>query len=99
MTDTVRVPISVAAQRGISKLAADAADRRVILTNHGRAVAVVDNGERLDDDLRIVREASLTVIDAAAELVWNRSEKVSMEDVCATLGIDLGALRARRANG
>lgn len=97
MADSVRVPISVAARRGVSKLAADAAERRVILTNHGHVVAVVDNAERLDNDLRVVREASLAVIDAAAELVWQRSAKVSLDEVCDKLGIDLSESRARRA--
>ena len=96
MTDTLRVPISVAAKRGISRIAADAVDKRVILTNHGHAVAVVDSGERLDEDLRSMREAALTVVDAAAQLVWARSEKLTLEQMCLKLGIDPAEVRSRR---
>jgi hypothetical protein len=96
VTDTIRVPISVAASRGVSRLTSDAADHRVILTNHGKPVAVVDNAERLDEDLRAVREAALTVIDAATQLVWERSPKLSLEDMCSRLGIDPAEVRGRR---
>lgn len=96
MTNTVRVPISVAARRGISRIAADAVEKRVILTNHGRAVAVVDNGERLDEDIRTLREAALTVVDAAAQLVWGRSEKLTLDEMCLKLGMDPGEVRSRR---
>ncbi|MDR5701500.1 hypothetical protein [Agromyces aerolatus] len=96
MTDTLRVPISVAASRGISRVAADAIDRRVILTNHGKPVAVVDNAERLDEDVRVIREAALTVVDAATHLVWERSDRLTLEQMCERLGIDPAEVRARR---
>ena len=96
MTDTVRVPISVAASRGVSRLASEAADHRVILTNHGKPVAVVDQAERLDEDIRTLREAALTVVDAATQLVWERSNKLSLEQMCHRLGIDPAEVRARR---
>ena len=102
MSPTLRIPISVAARKGVSAVAASAGDQRVLLTNHGRTVAVVDSAERIDADLRVVREAALAVLDAAANLVSDRSRKFSLDEVCARLGVDPDVVRRRsgeRANG
>jgi K+-transporting ATPase KdpF subunit len=40
----------------------------VVLTSHGRPVAIVDSAERLDEDLRRVREATRSVVEAAADM-------------------------------
>jgi len=52
------MPISVAARKGVSAVAAEAAEHRVILTSLGRPVAVVDAAERLDEDIRTMRKAA-----------------------------------------
>jgi hypothetical protein len=90
----LRMPTSVAARRGISGVVAAAADQRVALTSHGRVVAVVDSAARLDEDLRRVRAGGLAVLDAAADLVAERSSTFSLDDVCARLGLDADKVRA-----
>lgn len=96
MTKTVRMPVGIAATRGVSRLTSESADQRIVLTNHGKPVAIVDSAERIDEDLRLVREAALTVIDAATHLVWERSEKLDLDQVCERLGIDAHTVRSRR---
>jgi hypothetical protein len=91
---TLRIPTAVAARQGISGVVAAAADQRVALTSHGRVVAVVDSAARLDEDLLRVRVAALAVLDAAADLVSQRSSTFSLDEVCARLGVDAGKVRA-----
>jgi PHD/YefM family antitoxin component YafN of YafNO toxin-antitoxin module len=89
------MPITVASRKGVSALAAEASQSRVILTNHGRPVAVVDSAERIDEDMRRLREASAAVLDAAADLVSQRSEKFDLDAVCLRLGLDANSIRTR----
>lgn len=89
------MPMSVASRKGISAVSALAEDQRVILTSHGRAVAVVDSARRIDADLQQMREAALAVADAAADLVRGRSRMRSLDAVCEHLGVDVDALRQR----
>ncbi len=95
--DELRIPMSVAARRGISAVAALAGERRVVLTNHGRPVAVVDSAERLDDTVHRMREAAMVVLDAGADLVAQRSGSFDLDGVCERLGLDAEAVRARAA--
>lgn len=93
----LRMPVTTASRNGVSKLAADAEDHRIILTSHGRPVAVVDSAERLDEDMRLVREASWSVVEAAGDLALGRSNRFTLEEVCAKLNIDPGRVRADAA--
>jgi PHD/YefM family antitoxin component YafN of YafNO toxin-antitoxin module len=93
----LRMPVTTASRKGVSKLAAEAEAHRVILTSHGRPVAIVDSAERLDEDIRRVREASQSVVEAAGELALQRSNRLSLEDVCAKLNIDPQRVRSRAA--
>ena len=97
MTETVRVPMALAARKGVSALPEMAADKRVILTSHGRPVAVVDTAERLDEDTRRLRDAAWAVLDWAGDLVAQRSTMFALDDVCARLGLDPDTVRARAA--
>lgn len=90
-----RVPMSLASRHGVSRLASDASEARIALTNHGRIVAVVDSAERLDEDARKMREAAAVVLDSAAERLYDRSAHFSLEDACARLGISPDRVRAR----
>ena len=90
-----RVPITIAARRGVSAIAASAANSRIILTSHGRPVAVVDSAERIDEDMRLLREAAHAVVDAASALVSGRSGTQSLEEVCERYGYSIGDVRAR----
>jgi len=92
-----RMPVTTASRKGVSKLAAEAEDHRVILTSHGRPVAVVDSAERLDEDMRLVREASLSVVEAAGDLALGRSSRFTLEEVCAKLNVDPRRVRANAA--
>ena len=76
-------------------MAAAAEDERVVLTSHGRVVAVVDSAQRLEEHAREVREARLAVLDAAADLVSARGTRMNLAEVCARLGIDPDRVRER----
>ena len=69
------MPVSVASRKGVSALAHEAMDHRVILTSLGRAVAVVDSAERVDEDLRLLRQAAHTVAESVADVVKLALEK------------------------
>lgn len=95
----LRIPVSAAARMGVSRLTVEAADRRVLLTSHGRPVAVVDTAERLDEDLRRLREAALLVVSAVADEALAASPtRLGLEEVCARLDLDVGEIRARAAD-
>ncbi len=94
---SLRMPVTTASRKGVSKLAAEAEEHRVILTSHGRPVAVVDSAERLDEDLRLVREASWSVVKAAGDLALGRSNRFTLDEVCAKLNIDPRRVRASAA--
>ncbi|MCU1495568.1 MAG: uncharacterized protein JWO62_3332 [Acidimicrobiaceae bacterium] len=91
------MPIAVASRKGISGLTAEAEEHRVVLTSHGRPVAVVDSAERLDEEIRLVRDASRIVVESAAEVALGRSPRLSLDEVCGKLGIDVGRVRERAA--
>lgn len=95
MTETVRIPVSIASRKGVSALTHEAAGHRVVLTSLGRAVAVVDSAERIDEDLRKVREAARLVVESLAEKAKGRSTMLNLDEVCARLEISVAAVRAR----
>ncbi len=97
MTDTVRIPIALASRKGVSGLAAMSQDNRLLLTSHGRGVAVVDSAERLDGEIQRMREAAWAVLEAAASLVAQRTETYDFETVCEKVGVDPERVRQRVA--
>jgi hypothetical protein len=89
MTTSIRMPVTVAGRKGVSAVAAEAAEHRVVLTSHGRPVAVVDAPERVDEDLRKVREAARLVVERFADVsLATRPAKLDIADVCERLGVD-----------
>jgi len=92
-----RLPIAAASRLGVSKLAAQSMDAPLALTRHGNVVAVVGSAARIDEDARLMRESATAVIDAAADLVSSRGQKLSLNDVCARLNIDVDRVRTRAA--
>jgi hypothetical protein len=95
-TAPLRVPIAAAAERGVSWLNDQAAERRVVLTKYGRPGAVVDSAERLDEMARLVREARREVVEQMCEVAAGRAgRKHSLEAVCERLGIDIERVRER----
>lgn len=96
MADTLRMPIAVAARKGVSAITAEAANHRVVLTNHGRPVAVVDSAERLDADVRTLREAARLVTEAFADQSMDaHPAKLNLDEVCGRLGLDVETVRAK----
>jgi len=95
MSESVRIPVSVASRKGVSALTHEVAGYRVVLTSLGRAVAVVDSAERIDEDLRKVLEAARFVVESLAETAMGRSTKLNLEEVCARLKINVADVRAR----
>jgi PHD/YefM family antitoxin component YafN of YafNO toxin-antitoxin module len=94
----LRVPIAAAAERGVSWLAAAAADRRLVLTRFGRPTAVVDSAERLDELARQVRAARREVVALAADVAAGRlgaERRTTLEEACARLDLDPVRVRAR----
>jgi PHD/YefM family antitoxin component YafN of YafNO toxin-antitoxin module len=96
-TSALRMPISTAARKGVSAVAASAAEHRVVLTSLGRPVAVVDSAERLDEDLRRLREGARAVVDAYASAAADREPRRSLAELCDRLGLDERAVRERAA--
>ncbi|HUX70330.1 MAG TPA: hypothetical protein VMV41_07460 [Cellulomonadaceae bacterium] len=94
---SLRMPMSTASRKGLSAVAASAEDQRVVLTSHGRTVAVVDSPQRAEEQARLLREASLAVLDAAADLISARGKQFDLDEVCARLGVDPERVRARAA--
>lgn len=91
-----RMPVSVGSRKGLSKVVSTAEEQRVLLTNHGRVVAVVDSAERLDEDLRRLREAADTVIEMAVSgAVEDAGKRWDLDAVCDRLGLDGSVVRDR----
>ena len=69
----------------------------VVLTSLGRAVAVVDSAERIDEDLRKVRAAARLVVESLAETAKGRSTMLNLDEVCVRLGVNVADVRTRSA--
>lgn len=95
MSSTLNLPVSLAARKGVSALAELSEDKRVALTSHGRVVAVVDSPARVDAEVREVRDATWAVVEAAGDLVSQRSRRYSLDELCAKVGVDAGRVRER----
>ncbi|WP_163544802.1 hypothetical protein [Occultella kanbiaonis] len=97
MPKILRLPMSAASRRGISRVAAEAADCRIVLTSLERPVAVVDSAERIDADLARVRLAARELVESFADRAASRGETHSLSAVCERLGLDEGTIRGRAA--
>lgn len=95
MSESVRMPVSVASRKGVSALTHEVAGYRVVLTSLGRAVAVVDSAERIDEDLRKVREAARLVVESWADTAKGRSAMLDLDEVCVRLGVNVADVWAR----
>ena len=95
MTKDLCLPIALAAKKGVFDLVSMTRNHRLLLTSHGRPVAVVDSAERFDAEIRQMQEATRAVLEAAANLVGERSEAFDLDGVCSMLGIDPERIRER----
>lgn len=94
-TRPLKVPISQAAERGVSWLNEIAEQRRVILTRFGQPGAVVDSAARLDETARVVTATRRDVVEQLAELAAGRAAGHALDQVCARLGLDLERVHQR----
>ena len=76
----LKIPTTEVARKGIGYLTAQAQDRPVTLTNHGKPVAVVMSPAERDNQRRILREAELRILEIATALVTGRSQMMSAEE-------------------
>lgn len=99
----LKVPISAASERGVSWLNEAAQKQRIVLTRFGRAGAVVDSAERLDETARAVAATRREIVEQLASLAQGRAKSHSLDDVCLRLGIDVDRVHdrvhARRTDG
>lgn len=92
-----RIPMTTARRMGLVALGDLATADPVTLTRWGQPVAVLSSAEWVDEDLRTRREAALIVLDAAADLVAERSGERTLDEVCERLGVDAAEVRRRAA--
>ena len=92
-----RIPLTAARRQGLAALVDLAADEPLLLTRWGHPAAVIASAEWMDEDLRTLREAALTVLDAAADLVAERSPQHTLDEACERLGVDADVVRRRAA--
>jgi len=92
-----RVPLTAARRRGLAALVDLAAAEPILLTRWGHPAAVLGSAEWMDEAVRTTREAALTVLDGAADLVAQHSPRHTLDEVCARLGVDAAEVRRRAA--
>ncbi|GAA1300094.1 hypothetical protein GCM10009591_00080 [Brachybacterium tyrofermentans] len=72
---------TMATEKGAGYLAEKAAGRTVVLTDHGKPSAIVMSPERFDDLERSLRLAANQVIQGVSQLVAERSEFHTVDEV------------------
>ncbi len=92
-----RVPLTTARRLGLTRLTDLAGAEPVLITRYGQPDAVIASAKWIDEDLRTLREAALTVLDGAADLLAQRSPRHSLDEVCGRLGVDAAEVRRRAA--
>lgn len=75
------MPATTATKKGAGYLAEKAAERTVVLTNHGKPSAVVMSPENFDDLERSLRLAADQMIQGVSRLVAERSEFHTVDEV------------------
>lgn len=85
MSAPLRMSATLATKRGAGYLAEQAAERTVVLTNHGKPTAVVMSPERYDDLERSLREAANQIVRGVSELVASRSHFHTVDEARARL--------------
>ncbi|MGP9843598.1 type II toxin-antitoxin system prevent-host-death family antitoxin [Brachybacterium sp. 107] len=71
----------MATKKGVGYLAETAAGRTVVLTDHGKPSAIVMSPERFDDLERSLRLAADQMIQGVSQLVAERSEFHTVDEV------------------
>ena len=81
MSTPLRMPATMATKKGAVYLAEKAAELTVVLTNHGKPTAVVMSPEHFDELERSLRAAADQLVQGVADLVAERSEFRSVNEV------------------
>lgn len=76
----LKMPMTVAGRKGIGHLTNAASDKTVVLTNHGRPVAVVMSPQEYDEQRRISRETADSVLATGSALVGECSDHMDSEE-------------------
>lgn len=76
----MKMPMTVASRKGIGHLTKAASDKTVVLTNHGRPVAVVMSPQGYDEQRRILRETADSVLATGAALLGERSDHMDSDE-------------------
>lgn len=84
--EQLRVPATAIARKGIGHLTDLAQDRTVLVTNHGKPVAVVESPAAHEARTAELKEAVDGVLGLAAGLVADRSSFVGAEEARKRLG-------------
>lgn len=79
-TAELRAPATLFARKGIGHLTELAQDHTVIITNHGKRVAVVESPTAHDARAEALRQAVDGVLGIAASIVADRSSFVSADE-------------------
>lgn len=85
----LKVPARLATQKGAGYLAEQAADRTLVITSHGKPVAVVQSPEAFDEQARVLRDSAARLTEGLASILAERSTFHTPEEAKAKL-------RARR---
>ncbi|MFJ2621064.1 type II toxin-antitoxin system prevent-host-death family antitoxin [Glutamicibacter sp. NPDC087344] len=78
-TQPLRISSTAAARRGVGFIMTQAQERPVILTSHGKPVAVVMSAAERDEQRQLLRDVELKVLDMAANLVADRSAMLTAD--------------------
>ena len=92
-----RATITRRSSRGSGDSSPTSPAQRVVLTDQGYPLVVVDLSERLDNDVDLLRMAGQYVVDKAENLSLDRSPPRSLEDVCSEVGISTEVMHQRAA--
>ncbi len=77
----LKMPTTVASRRGLGFLTTSAQSQPVVLTSHGKQVAVVLSPEEFDAQRRALAEAERRVLETVTNLVAERSTFRNADEV------------------
>lgn len=80
MSNMLRVPATALARKGLGYLTAEAQERPVTITVHGKPVAVTVSAREHDEQRRRLADLEQRIVDQLAEIVATRSAKVPLSE-------------------
>jgi len=95
MAEPLKLSMSEAANRGVSALARLAERQQVIMTSHGRDVAIVESPTAYEERLTAIRDAALTIIEEAGHNVNVRYSRYTLSEAYKVLGVSAKEIGGR----